>query len=281
MDYHDKESFYPMSFRSKDIFCFTESIKLHQSVELIGMKRVGINNFLRYFLIKKDKLLDKKFIIIMIDLNNLFEREVFAFWRLTLKRITDVVKQSSLPEDVISKISHSFDISIQTNDALVTFDGIREAISLIVQNQYNPVFIFNRFDRLKDAATEEFYDNLIALKDAGHSRTSFIFTSYRELEKLRPDVFKYTSSSGFSQRIYVKPVNLMDSQVVSDQIEKQYQLKIDQKHHQTLLEMCGGHIQYLRLSLLAVHEYLKIYSKISSHFFQLLGQNERVIFQSD
>ena len=282
MDYYDKEYYYPSGFRNQNFLSLIEDIKLHHSVELIGMKRVGINNFLRYFLIKKSKFLDEKYLIIMVDLNNLFEREVFAFWRLTLKRISDVVKNSSLPIEVKEKITHSFDVIIQTSDLLITFDEIREAISLIVKNNFFPVFIFNRFDRLKNVVSIEFYDNLTALNDAGHNKLTFIFTSYREMEKLFPNIFLYTTSSGFSHTKYIKPVTLIDSRIVSTQIEKQYKLKIDNKNRDRLLHLSGGHIQYLRLSLLSLHEHLKINkNKLNSNFFSSLGNDEKIVFQSE
>ncbi len=282
MEHHDKESFYPSHFRDEDVSSLAGNIKLHQSVELIGMKRVGINNFLRYFLIKKSNHLDKKYLIIMVDLNNLFEREVFAFWRLTLKRIIDVVKNSSLPTVVKEKITHSFDVAIQTNDPLITFDEIREVISLIINNNLYPVFIFNRFDRLKNVVSIEFYDNLTALKDAGHNKLSFIFTSYREMEKLFPNVFFYTTSSGFAQIRYIKPVSLADGRIVTAQIEKQYDLNMNDGERTKLLVLTGGHIQYLRLSLLSLHEYLKENNnKLSQKFFTQLETDERIMLQSE
>jgi len=281
MDYHDKESFYPEGFRNRDVSQLVENIKLHQSVELVGMKRVGINNFLRYFLSNKSTLLNNRFLIIMIDLNNIFERETLAFWRLTLKRIADVVKVSSLSKEVKKSVLHSFDISIQTNDTLVTFDSIREALSLIVQNNLYPVLLFNRFDRLKDVAGVELYDNLAALRDAGYSKASFIFTSYRELSVLFPTIFHESTSSGFSHVIYIQPASREDSEIVSTPVEKQYGLILDKKKKDALLQLCGGHIQYVRLSLLNLHQYIKTNKHISSYFFSNLGLDERIAFQSE
>jgi hypothetical protein len=220
--------------------------------------------------------------IIVVDLNNLIEREIFAFWRLTLKRISDIVRLSSLPRQVKEKIAHSFDVSIQIDDILVTFDGIREAVMHIVQNHYYPVFILNRFDRLRDAVSPEFFDNLVAIQDAGHSKMSFIFTSYRELEKLSPRVFCPFASSGFSQIMYIKPVTLIDMNIVAAPIEKQYDLKLDGKKRSQLFDLTGGHVQYLRLSLLALHEYLKTdKNRRIPNFFSTLKNDERIVFQSE
>ncbi|MCJ7826494.1 winged helix-turn-helix domain-containing protein [Patescibacteria group bacterium] len=282
MQHHDKESFYPSGFRQADLLSFLEYIKLHHSVELVGMKRVGINNFLRFFLAQKPTHLDRKFMIIVVDLNNLIERKIFAFWRLTLKRIVDVVGLSSLPRPVKEKIAHSFDVSIQIDDILVTFDGIREAVMHIVQSHYYPVFILNRFDRLKDAVNPEFFDNLVAIRDAGHCKMSFIFTSYRELEKLSSRVFCPFASSGFSQIMYMKPAIPVDMNIVAAPIEKQYDLKLDDKKRNQLFDLTGGHVQYLRLSLLSLHEYLKTdKNRRIPILFSTLKNDERIIFQSE
>ena len=282
MERHDKESFYPADFRKTDLALFVEHIKLHHSVELVGMKRVGINNFFRFFLSRKSKHLDKKFLIIVVDLNNLIEREIFAFWRLTLKRVIDAVDSSSLPPKVKETIAHAFDVSIQTDDILMTFDGIREAAELIVQNHFYPVFIFNRFDRLKEAIHPELYDNLVAIRDAAHFNMSFVFTSYRELETLSPRVFCPFASSGLSQIMYIKPAGIADVAVITSGIEKQYDVKLDEKQHHQLFVLTGGHVQYLRLSLLALHEYLKTDKKRRvQNFFSTLKNDERIIFQSE
>jgi len=282
MEHHDKESFYPSGFRQADLLAFVEHIKLHHSVELVGMKRVGINNFFRFFLAQKQMYLDRKFLIILVDLNNLIEREIFAFWRLTLKRIVDVIQQSSLPTSEKEQILHSFDVSIQTNDILVTFDGIREAVACMVQNHYYPVFFLNRFDRLKDAVNPEFFDNLVAIRDAGHFNMSFVFTSYRELENLSPRVFCSFASSGFSQVMYIKPAIYSDMSIISTPIEKQYSLKLDDNLRRQLFILAGGHVQYLRLSLLSLHEYLKSNQhKRIQNFFSTLIYDERISFQSE
>jgi len=44
------EALYPISFRQEDASVLGEHLKNRNSVILTGMKRVGISNFLRFFL---------------------------------------------------------------------------------------------------------------------------------------------------------------------------------------------------------------------------------------
>src|SRR5471030_673627 len=85
------EASYPMTFREDDAKALGTYLKHHDSVVMIGMKRVGINNFLRFFLHHHD--VPKTYInngiphvFIPVDLNDLVEREIFPFWTLVLKR---------------------------------------------------------------------------------------------------------------------------------------------------------------------------------------------------
>src|SRR5690242_9453304 len=99
MDISITEMQYPLEFREKDAKALGTFLMHRQSVQLIGMKRVGISNFLRFFLFHKDikrQYLpqDGKNLFIPVDLNNLIERELFPFWRLTFKRIVDAVEMS-------------------------------------------------------------------------------------------------------------------------------------------------------------------------------------------
>ena len=45
---HIIESTYPLSFRQDEAGHLGEQLQQSHSVELVGMKRVGINNFLRF-----------------------------------------------------------------------------------------------------------------------------------------------------------------------------------------------------------------------------------------
>lgn len=286
MDTQVTEVKYPFSFR-KDIAKMLGEHLLHQhSVELVGMKRVGINNFLRFFLfhegIKKAYVpQDGNHFFILVDLNDLIEREMFPFWRLTFKRIVDAVEGSTLSDDVKKKISNIFVACIQSGDLFLTYDGVREALTLLVKENLYPTLFLTRFDRLKDAVTPEFFNNLQALKDATHQKLSYVFTSYRELDALVPVVFHRKELSLFSNIMYIPPATAEDSQVVLETIKERYTMHLPATLENAVVEVSGGHVQYLQLSLLIIHEHGDSLPVSKNELEKVLLADERITLQSE
>src|SRR5579859_2673573 len=72
------EASYPRTFRAGDATTLGSYLHRHMSVALIGMKRVGISNFLRFFLNAPDinalYIQDPTMVCISVDINNLVER---------------------------------------------------------------------------------------------------------------------------------------------------------------------------------------------------------------
>src|SRR5258708_27975753 len=96
------ETTYPITFQQKEAEKLGEYLRQRQSVDIVGMKRVGISNFLRFFL-RRDDIISTYIsnkdahLFIPVDLNDLVEQEIYPFWTLTLKRVLDATEQSSLP----------------------------------------------------------------------------------------------------------------------------------------------------------------------------------------
>jgi hypothetical protein len=169
------EAVYPISFREKDASKLGQHLKNRNSVVLIGMKRVGISNFLRFFLNHKE--ITKKYIadgnshlFISVDLNDLVEREVFPFWILTLKRILDSVENSDLSKPTKKYVESLFLDSMQSKDTFLTIESVKKSLARITQEKTMPTIFFLRFDRLKEVVTTELFGNLQGLKDAANRK---------------------------------------------------------------------------------------------------------------
>src|SRR3989344_5070435 len=176
------EGDYSISFRKDDALVLGRDLDNRRCIVLIGMKRVGISNFLRFFLNNKDVVRTyiggkTSHVFIPVDLNDLVEKEISPFWILTLKRISDVVSKSSLKKEVKKKIEAFFLDSIQSQDLFLTIDCVRRGLVELTENGFLPTIFFLRFDRMKDAATPEFFGNLQGLKDATHNKLAYVFTS--------------------------------------------------------------------------------------------------------
>lgn len=279
MDNTAIEASYGLDFRHEDIKTLEEHLQLHHSVELIGMKRVGINNFLRFFLTHKNISQDRKHLYVFVDLNALIERELFPFWRLLFKRIADAVENSSLDTSTKKQINTLFDACIQSGDLFLTYDGVRESLHILAKADVSTIIFLTRFDRLKDVVTHEFFDNLQGLKDAAAHRLSFVFTSFRELEKLAPEVFHRKSLSTFSSIQYIKPAVAKDMKVILKTFEQKYNLAIDEKLSQELITLTGGHVQYLQLSLIILYESRK--KEATNDLIDAIEHDERITLQSE
>lgn len=283
--YSIPEASFPLSFREQDAKTLGEHLYHRHSVDLVGMKRVGISSFLRYFLnnpkvsqtfISKDE----QHVFIPVDLNDLVEREVFPFWTLTFKRILDEIEQKPFPEALKKKINANFLSAIQSHDLFLLLDGIRRSLAAIVEEGYLPTIFFLRFDRIKDAIKPEFFNNLQGLHDATQRKLTYVFTSYRSLDALSPHVFTKASLSLFSHVMFLKP-SISDLEVIYNAYNERYQLELPNKLVSELLVMVGGNVQYLQLAMIILHEHKGKRWASSEELFTLLSQDERIMLQSE
>ncbi|MEK7517093.1 MAG: helix-turn-helix domain-containing protein [Patescibacteria group bacterium] len=279
------EADYPLTFRRTDAALLGDHIKNRHSVVLIGMKRVGISNFLRFFLNHKEIV--KTYIsdgnshfLVSIDLNDLVEREVFPFWILTLKRIADSAEKSSMTKTTKKYIENLFLDSMQSKDTFLTIENTRKSLVRITGEKVLPTIFFIRFDRLKDAVTPELFGNLQGLRDITNQKLSYVFTSFRGLDFLSPSVFTKSSLSVFARNIFIKPGELEDIKIIFDSYKDRYKLPIPSSLENFLFEVVDGYVQYLHLALISFHERgVKIRSK--EDIFDFLSRDERIMLQSE
>lgn len=284
MEEHIEEAYYPLTFREKDSISLGSYIKNRNSVVLIGMKRVGISNFLRFFLhkdgIKESYINDNKnHLFIPVDLNDLVERELFPFWVLTLKRIEDAVKDSGASQKTKNYIETLFLDSIQSQDLFLTIDSIRKSLSHLVGVGITPTIFFLRFDRMKDVVTPEFFANLQGLIDACHQNLSYVITSVRSLEFLSPSVFTKASVSVFARTMFVTPSKTEDSEVIFLELCKKYDLSFSPTVMHRILSIVDGYTQYLQFALSYLHE--KKSDTVSAKLVDELYSDERIALQSE
>jgi DNA-binding winged helix-turn-helix (wHTH) protein len=278
------EASYPITFQKKDAELLGEYLRKRQGVNIVGMKRVGISNFLRFFLRHEDVIStyvskEDNHLFIPVDLHDLVEKEIYPFWTLTLKRILDATEQSQLPQSVKQKIGELFDKSIQFQDLFLVIDNIRQALNLIVEAGVYPTIFFLRFDRLKDAFNPSLFDNLKGLREASHSNAAFVFTSYRSFGSEFPE--RRPSLSLLAQTMYFKPASRKDMSVVYEAYGERYNLSLSDETEKALFDAIGGYMQYLQLSLIRLDELKKEEYKESNDLLSVLLDDERIIFQSE
>lgn len=281
------ESTYPLSFRKKDAQTLGRHLKLRNSVELVGVKRVGISNFLRFFLYHKDIIStyinhNEKHLFVPVDLNDLIERELQPFWILLFKRLLDAVDQSELSVQTQKKISSLFLASIQSQDLFLTLEYLREAVQLILAENIYPTFFLLRFDRLDQAITKEFFNNLQGFIENSAHRISFVFTSFRPLDQIKPDVFTRPELASFSHIMDLHPASITDMRVIYESMKDKFDLKMSKSMENAVLKISGGHVQYLYLILVILHEKISSTADLpEGDIIQLVVSDERIRLQSE
>ncbi len=279
------ESAYPSSFREHDARTLGEHIRLRHSVDLIGMKRVGISNFLRFFLTHEQThklfIKEKNHLLIPVDLNDLVEREIYPFWTLTFKRIVDHVEKKHTASAVHEKISSLFLSSIQTNDLFLLMDGVRKALQFLVSANYIPTLFLLRFDRIKDVVTPEFFDNLQGLRDATHGKLAYVFTSFRALDALSPQAFTRADLTAFSHFLYIRPLSYDDAVISINFSKDRYNLSLKEELTKEIVRLTGGHAQYLQLALILLNELQKEGNISKEKLASIMSQDERVTLVSE
>jgi hypothetical protein len=281
------EQSYPISFRAADAKSLGEHLRLRHSVELVGMKRVGISNFLRFFLYHPDITKtyiqdDNLHLFVPVDLNDLVEIKLFSFWVLTFKRLVDSLDTIPNHEPIKRRISNLFLTSIQSGDLFLTTENLRQALSELVASGVTPTIFFLRFDRLQEAINDQFVANLQGLIEATDHRLAYVFTSFRTLDQIFPTIFSRQAVFAFSHQQYIKPATGSDMEMIFDSFEKKYQIEPSHQMLETLIELSGGHVQYLLLCLIIIHEKLKDLKKFNPESVRkILLADERMALQSE
>ncbi|MDP2632689.1 MAG: helix-turn-helix domain-containing protein [Candidatus Curtissbacteria bacterium] len=280
------EASYPLEFRVEEAKNLGEQLRFRHNVELVGMKHVGIGNFLSYFLNHAgvvDRFINhgEKHLFITVDLNDLVEREIHPFWVLLFKRVVDSCESIEIDLADKKEISSLFLSSIQSQDLFSTIENLKKSLNLIVKNDFLPTIFLLRLDRLKDVFNEEFFSNLEGLVDATGQKLAYVFTSYRSLGEIAQPFFEKKYPTLFPNKIYVKPAGESDTQIIFKTFEKKYELVLDKVILKKIFDLSAGHVQYLQLSLLILKQKIGDNSVDASRLMATIAADERVNLLSE
>ena len=280
------EAKYPLSFRKKEAKELGEHLKLRHSVELVGTKRVGISDFLRFFLYRRgtrQKYIDRRefHLFISVDLNDLVELEIFPFWILTFKRLNDAVQTAAVSEKLKREINLLFLDSIQERDTFLTLENIRQALVKIVKAKIIPTIFLLRFDRIIDACDSQFFSNLEGLIDASARKLAYVFTGFRKIDVTVSAQFSRNFLHVFQNIIYIRPANFRDTKVVFDAFKKRYKISPKSAFEKKLIDISGGHIQYMHLAIIILEAEIKRKKVDEQELLNVISKDERINLQSE
>lgn len=278
------ETTYPIEFRKKEAEQLGHYIQQQKSVVLVGMKRVGISNFLRFFINHPQVpstyiRTNQPQLFVQVDLNDLIERNLSAFWTLLLTRVVDAAEHSSLSETDKKACRKLFVQSIQLKDHFFTLDSVRKVIATIVAAGLYPTLFLIRFDRLSDVFTQDFFSNLLGLRDSVKQQLSYVFTSHRALPDLSPTIFKKQFLSVFTKDMYLPVATDRDMKIIAQTLIEQYHVAPSAKLLDRILAVSGGYVQFVQYALIRLHEESGDASEDA--FIESLPLDEQIVFQSE
>jgi DNA-binding winged helix-turn-helix (wHTH) protein len=195
-----------------------------------------------------------------------------------------VTEGYSVHPEIKQKISSLFLQSIQLQDNFLTIENIKKALLLLISENVIPTIFLLRFDRMKQAATPEFFNNLQGLIAATHNNLALVFTSDRPLDQIRPDIFSREELTTFSHLHYLLPAQPEDAKIIFRTIQNKYNIEYPTLIENELLRISGGHMQYLYLIHTILQEQFhrkKNISITSGSLFASVLSDERITLQSE
>ena len=282
------EASYPISYRENDTAAICDLIKKQESVCVVGMKRVGISNFLRFLAfneaVKNKYLRDegKKFLFVTTDANDLITISPKSFWIMLLTRLIEAATKDPILKETKKVLSKLYKRSQTQNDAFFILNNLKKAVELIAANSnLNIVFFLIRFDRLTELMDIQYFANLQALRDAAKHRVSYILTTRRRLSELCPDCFTGASLNLFARSYFLKPATLLDMNSISDYFERKIAQKMKKEVKDKIFELCAGHVQFTQIALIAWSEWDKKEQTSTKNLLERLLNDERMIMQCE
>jgi len=280
---HIIESHYPISFRKKDTEALTQTIKRHESVCLVAMKKVGISTFVRHYFynneLKKQQFGDDtdRYLFIYCDCNDLLEVTDRAFWILLLTRCAEGLAGSCANQKVKKEGDKLFLRALSAKDSFIYFDSLRKIAELISANtDLYVTFFLLRFDRLQPIFDKNIGNNLYALIDKVKGRLSYITTSVRPLNEIAPNTFSQNLPI-FVRSQYIAPASLRDMKSIQNYLNlvPTYCPKLTGTLQKTIIEIGSGHITISRIIVIVISEWNDIPEKKSEIMHKLL-RDERI-----
>lgn len=279
------EAAYPASFRQKETEDILTILRQHQSVTIVGMKRVGVSHFLRFIThnpqIRSRLNNGKQTVFVYLDTNDLTEISLQQFWLLLLKRLYDTA--SELPADKKDHVTKLYKeiVGKGNPEALFLLEGIKEIAEIYASSEHYLVIALSRFDRLLPVFSEPFFANLQSIVDSASEHITYIFTSYLPFSKLCPEIYFAASFSMFTKTYYLKPVVGDDLYIIIDAFERQRGIALPQEVRKCLVHLSGGHVQLLQLFLIVVSEFHTTAKTDEATLLITLPSDERIGLQCD
>lgn len=275
MELEHFEALYPKETRFKEIEEILKTIKEGNSCQVVSTAGVGRSNLLgllsynRNVRIKHLGESQKSYHFVLLNFSEVRKRPLSDINKFIFLGILDSLRERGLKKEY-EEINKIFKESIEFNDELVIFSGIKKAIDfLATENNLNLILLFDRFEEYIPTLTSDFFANLRVLRNRAKYHFSVVFSLNRPLEdliepSLFADFFEYVAGRIIYLPIYDKTG--LDFRI--SYLEKITEKKIEKSVLEKVMSLTSGHG---RLTTLCLEAILTLDTKIPSDNSQLLN----------
>jgi len=262
MEFEHFESLYPENTRIEEIQKIVSSIKEGNSCQIVSVAGVGRSNLLGLFAYNRNVRIkhfgknQQSYHFVLLNFSEVRKKQLSDAMKFIFIGILDSLRERGLTKEY-EKINQYFKESIEFNDEIVIFSGLKKTIDFLCsENNLTLVLLFDRFEEYVPSLTSEFFANLRVLRNRAKYRFSVVFSLNKPLEDLiEPllfaDFFEYIAGRIIYLPILDKPG--LDFRI--SYLEKVTDKKIDKKIVDEILQITAGHG---RLTLLCLETILSL-----------------------
>lgn len=275
MELEHFESLYPENTRFEEIKNIINFVKDGNSCQVVSAAGVGRSNLLSLFSYNRNIRIkhlgenQKNFHFVLLNFSEIRKRPLADANKFIFLGILDSLRERGMKKDY-EKVNKIFKESIEFNDELVIFSGLKKIIDYFaIEKKLTLVLLFDRFEEYVPTLTSEFFANLRVLRNRAKYHFSVVFSLNRPLEdliepSLFADFFEFIAGRIIYLPIEDKPGLLFRI----SHLEKVSGKNIDKKTIDTILNLTCGHG---RLTILILETVLSLEGKMPTTNEQLIG----------
>ncbi len=268
------ESLYPDITRFKEISQLLAFIKAGNSAQVISLPGGGrstLLGLLSYNRTIRTKHLgenQKWFHFVLVNFSEVRNKPLVDVTKLLFLSLIDSLKERKMSpkpesfagEHAYEKANGFLQDSLQHNDEMVLFQGLKKTIDLLaIEEELNVVFLFDRFEQYLPMLFQQFFTNLSVLRTRAKYRFSAVFSLNRPLEDIvEPLLFSDFSEYLAGHTVYLPILDKPGLDFRINYIEKVTGKKINEKLLAEIMELTGGHAKLTRLCVEATLEQTKL-----------------------
>lgn len=274
MELEHFESLYPNTTRSAEIKKIISFIKEGNSCQVVSIPGVGRSNLLGLLAYNRSVRTrhfgenQKNFHFVLLNFSEVRRRPLIEANKFIFLGILDSLRERGMKKDY-EKINKIFKESIEFNDELVLFQGLKKTIDYFaIEKNLTLILLFDRFEEYIPMLTPEFFANLRVLRNRAKYHFSIIFSLNRPLEELiEPTLFADFFEYVAGRIIYLPVADKVGLSFRISYLEKITDKKLDKKILERVLKLTNGHG---RLTILFLEALLSLEKIIPEDNSQLL-----------